>query len=139
MAGIRLAAGAKVTWFGALDSSRDSLVVTISGSSDTLPGTQIGTAKIASYTEFPPKGRATGGVRAHRFLKGEDVLLLGWAGPAPVRAASSTGKPVALPTVLGRRDGSGEHLANPVAAVGGPLGTFTGLTAVADDQPGNDQ
>ena len=28
------------------------------------------------------KGRATGGVRAHRFLKGEDTLVFAWAGPA---------------------------------------------------------
>ena len=33
--------------------------------------------------EFPAKGRATGGVRAHRFLKGEDALALAWVGPAP--------------------------------------------------------
>ncbi|MCW2917281.1 MAG: hypothetical protein JWN52_5349 [Actinomycetia bacterium] len=135
MAGIRLSAGAKVTWFGAVDASRDSLVVTISGSSDALPGTQTGGAKIASYTEFPPKGRATGGVRAHRFLKGEDVLLLGWAGPAPVRAASATGKPVALPTELGRRDGSGERLATPVAAVGGPLGSVLAGSAPGGASP----
>jgi DNA gyrase subunit A len=135
MAGIRLSAGAKVTWFGALDASRDSLVVTISGSSDALPGTQTGGAKIASYAEFPPKGRATGGVRAHRFLKGEDVLLLGWAGPAPVRAASATGKPVALPTELGRRDGSGERLAAPVAAVGGPLGSVLAGSAPGGASP----
>jgi hypothetical protein len=54
------------------------------------------------------------------------VLLLGWAGPAPVRAASSTGKPVALPTELGRRDGSGERLAASVAAAGGPIGSMLG-------------
>ena len=28
----------------------------------------------------PPKGRATGGVRCHRFLKGEDALVFAWAG-----------------------------------------------------------
>jgi DNA gyrase subunit A len=136
MAGIRLAAGAKVTWFGAVDPSRESLVVTIAGTAGTLPGTQIGTAKIASYAEFPQKGRATGGVRAHRFLKGEDVLVLGWAGPAPARAASTTGRPVALPTTLGRRDGSGERLATPVAAVGGPLGTGPMGAAPADGPSG---
>jgi DNA gyrase subunit A len=123
MAGIRLSPGARVVWFGAVDAARAAVVVTISGSSVALPGTQTGAAKVADYSEFPSKGRATGGVRSHRFLKGEDTLLLGWAGSAPARAASATGRPVALPTVLGRRDGSGDPLANAVAAVGGSLGS----------------
>ena len=123
MAGIRLSPGARVVWFGAVDPAQAAVVITISGSSTALPGTQTGAAKVASYADFPAKGRATGGVRSHRFLKGEDTLLLGWAGPAPARATSASGRPVALPTTLGRRDGSGETLANPVAAVGGPLGS----------------
>ena len=53
------------------------------------------------------KGRATGGVRCHRFLKGEDVLVLAWAGAAPPRAAAANGVPVDLPAATGKRDGSG--------------------------------
>ncbi|WP_344588931.1 DNA topoisomerase IV subunit A [Actinomadura vinacea] len=121
MAGIKLAAGAKVIWFGALDPARESRVVTISGSSSALPGTQSGAVKLADYADFPAKGRATGGVRSHRFLKGEDALIMAWAGPAPVRAASSTGKPLLVDVELGRRDGSGETLTTAVAAFGGPL------------------
>jgi DNA gyrase subunit A len=123
MAGIRLSSGARVVWFGAVDPAYYSLVVTIAGSSHTLPGTQLGAAKVADYADFPAKGRATGGVRAHRFLKGEDVLLLGWAGPAPACATGPTGKPVPLPTDIARRDGSGERLRSAVAAVGGPIGS----------------
>jgi DNA gyrase subunit A len=123
MAGIRLSSGAHAIWFGAVDPAYYSVVVTIAGSSDALPGTQIGAAKMADYRDFPTKGRATGGVRAHRFLKGEDILLLGWAGPAPARAAGSTGKPVSLPEEPSRRDGSGERLKAAVAAVGGPIGS----------------
>jgi DNA gyrase subunit A len=122
IAGIRLNAGAKVIWFGALDGDLESRVVTISGSSTALPGTQTGAIKVADYADYPPKGRATGGVRAHRFLKGEDVLLLGWAGPAPVKASGMTGKPIDLPAELGRRDGSGLSLTAPITAVGGPVG-----------------
>ncbi|MFF0310405.1 DNA topoisomerase (ATP-hydrolyzing) subunit A [Streptosporangium sp. NPDC004379] len=122
MAGIRLDGDASVIWFGVIDPARESRVVTIAGSSTALPGTQIGGAKISDYAEYPAKGRATGGVRAQRFLKGEDVLLLAWAGPAPVRAASAVGKPVPLPEELGRRDGSGVRLTHTVAAVGGPIG-----------------
>ena len=32
------------------------------------------------FVDFPGKGRATGGVRAHSFLKGEDSLALAWVG-----------------------------------------------------------
>jgi DNA gyrase subunit A len=131
MAGIRLGTGAKVIWFGALDGSRESRVITIAGSSTALPGTQTGAIKIADYADYPAKGRATGGVRAHRFLKGEDVLLLAWAGPAPAKASGMTGKPIDLPADLGRRDGSGVHLTAPIAAVGGPVGDLPVNTSSA--------
>ncbi|WP_459803137.1 DNA gyrase/topoisomerase IV subunit A [Herbidospora sp. RD11066] len=121
MAGIRVEPGAKVIWFGAIDPARESCVVTIAGSSTALPGTQIGGGKISDYAEFPAKGRATGGVRAQRFLKGEDVLLLAWAGPSPAKAVSSVGKPVPLPDEIGRRDGSGVRLTHTVSAIGGAL------------------
>ncbi|MFI0350614.1 DNA topoisomerase (ATP-hydrolyzing) subunit A [Actinomadura sp. 9N407] len=121
MAGIKLAADAKVIWFGTLDPSRESRVVTISGSSSALPGTQTGSIKVSDYAEFPAKGRATGGVRSHRFLKGEDTLIMAWAGPAPVKAATTTGKPLDVPAELGRRDGSGEKLPAALPALGGPL------------------
>ena len=51
-----------------------------SGSSAALPGTEPGSIKVTPYAEYPAKGRGTGGVRAHRFLKGEDTLVLAWAG-----------------------------------------------------------
>ncbi|WP_285696680.1 DNA topoisomerase IV subunit A [Actinomadura sp. NBRC 104412] len=119
MAGIKLSAGARVIWFGALAPSRESRVVTISGSSSALPGTQTGAIKVSDFADFPAKGRATGGVRCHRFLKGEDTLIMAWAGPTPVKAASDTGKPLPIDHALGRRDGSGEKLETPIAALGG--------------------
>ncbi|MGW2153176.1 DNA gyrase/topoisomerase IV subunit A [Nonomuraea sp. NPDC001699] len=121
MAGIRLDDGARVVWFGVVDPSRPSQVVTVAGSSTALPGTQVGGGKVSDYAEFPPKGRATGGVRAQRFLKGEDELLLAWAGPAPAKAVSAVGKPVPLPEEVGRRDGSGVRLTHTIGAVGGAL------------------
>ncbi|WP_372455669.1 DNA gyrase/topoisomerase IV subunit A [Nonomuraea sediminis] len=122
MAGIRLDGDASVIWFGVVDPARPAQVVTVAGSSTALPGTQVGGGKVSDYAEFPAKGRATGGVRAQRFLKGEDVLLLAWAGPAPAKAVSSTGKPIPLPTEIGRRDGSGVRLTHTIGAVGGSLG-----------------
>ncbi len=124
MAGVNVSAGARVIFFGAVDlSPRDgewaSVVVTIAGTSTALPGTQPGRAKVTPFAEFPAKGRATGGVRCHRLLKGEDTLLLAWAGLAPARAAAANGVPLDLPATGGRRDGSGVPLTQPVHAIAG--------------------
>jgi DNA gyrase subunit A len=119
MAGIRLSAGARVIFFGAADAGRDSVVVSVAGSSNALPGTQPGTVKVTPYAEYPAKGRATAGVRCHRFLRGEDTLLLAWAGAAPASAAAASGVPIALPPPTGRRDGSGTPATQAIAAVGG--------------------
>jgi DNA gyrase subunit A len=131
MAGIRLAARARVIWFGAVDPAAGvqeaaaggpatgPVVVTVAGAAGALPGTTAATVKVTPFAEFPPKGRATGGVRCHRFLKGEDELVLAWAGPGPARGATEAGTPVELPPPLGRRDGSGERVRHPLAAIGG--------------------
>ena len=140
MAGIRLAAGASVIWFGAVTPGGGTVgsdgagpngtgpggaglpgavVVTVAGSSGALPGTAAATVKVAPYAEYPAKGRATGGVRCHRFLKGEDTLVLAWAGPAPARGATDAGVPMNLPPAEGRRDGSGERVRQQLAALGG--------------------
>ena len=123
MAGIRLSPKAKAVFFGAISTAAtaDAVVVTASGSSAALPGTQAGALKVTPYAEYPPKGRATGGVRCHRFLKGEDTLILGWAGPRPARAAADNGVPVELPDPTGRRDGSGTPGTAVIGAIAGPL------------------
>ena len=64
MAGIKLAAGQRVVFFGAVDPARRRVVVTSAGSSGALPGTEPGSLKVTPYAEYPAKGRATGGVRA---------------------------------------------------------------------------
>jgi len=121
MAGIRLADGQRAVFFGAVAPGVDAQVVTIAGSSDALPGTEAGAGKVTPYDLYPGKGRGTGGVRCQRFLRGEDTLLLAHVGPAPARAATAAGTPADLPGPDPRRDGSGTALAQPVAAVAGPL------------------
>ncbi|WP_046528257.1 MULTISPECIES: DNA gyrase/topoisomerase IV subunit A [Cellulomonas] len=118
MAGINLAAGARVVEFAVVRPQDDAVVVTVSGTSTALPGTQAGAAKVTPFSAYPGKGRATGGVRSHRFLKGEDALILAHVGPAPARATGAGGQPVDLPTLDERRDGSGVPLAAPVHAIG---------------------
>ncbi|MGL5909038.1 MAG: DNA gyrase/topoisomerase IV subunit A [Phycicoccus sp.] len=121
MAGIRLAPRSRAVYFGAVDPAADNVVVTSSGSADALPGTQAGSLKVAPYGEYPAKGRATGGVRAHRFLRGEDTLVLAWVGARPVRASGAGGVALELPEPVGRRDGSGSPFPAVVAGIGGPV------------------
>jgi DNA gyrase subunit A len=121
MAGIKLGNGAKVTFFGALDLNSDVQVVTISGSSSALPGTEVGAVKVTPFSEYPGKGRGTQGVRCHRLLKGEDRLLLAFAGRGPIRASAASGAPIDLPPVDPRRDGSGVPVAQPIAACAADL------------------
>jgi len=95
------------------------VVATVSSSSDALPGVDPGRAKVSLLGEFPGKGRATGGVRAHSFLKGEDVLALAWAGPAPSHAVGPDGSVRQLPDAGAKRDASGL----PLDAIVGSIGT----------------
>jgi DNA gyrase subunit A len=120
MAGIKLSAGARAAYFGVVDPNRDGIVVTSAGSSGALPGTEGGSLKVTPYAEYPPKGRATGGVRCHRFLKGEDTLVVAFAGNLPARAAAANGVAIDLPAADGRRDGSGVATTSVIAQVAGP-------------------
>ncbi|WP_411145054.1 DNA topoisomerase (ATP-hydrolyzing) subunit A [Streptomyces sp. x-80] len=120
MAGIKLGDGAKVIAFAAVDPAADAMVFTVAGSHGTLDDSAA-TAKLTPFDQYPRKGRATGGVRCQRFLKGEDCLTLAWAGAAPARAADAKGAPVELPEADPRRDGSGMPLLKPVTALAGPV------------------
>ena len=120
VAGIRLAEGDRVIALGVVpaDDVAGHLVATVSGSRDALQGTVAGSAKVTPLDRFPSKGRATAGVRAQRFLHGEDCLQLAFVGPDPLRAVGTGGQPVDLPAADERRDGSGVPLMAPVSAVG---------------------
>lgn len=120
MAGIKLAAGQRVVAFAAVaaDVVAQAVVVTVAGASGALPGTQAGSAKVSPFEVYPAKGRATGGVRAHRFLRNEDALILAWVGVGPAWASGSGGQPIELPALDPRRDMSGTALSAPVHAVG---------------------
>ncbi|TIC85405.1 DNA topoisomerase IV subunit A [Nocardioides sp. GY 10127] len=143
IAGVKLAAKQEVVSFGAFDpdAGEGAVVVTIAGSGEALPGTAHGTVKVSPFAEYPAKGRATGGVRCHRFLKGEDRLQLAWVGPGPARAAAANGSPVDLPEPTGRRDGSGTPLPQPVVAVGPRVADALGLPAAGagQDDAGQDE
>ena len=119
MLGIKLADDQRVVFFGAATGPDvQYAVVTIAGSQAALPGTMPGTVKTTPFAAYPAKNRGGMGVRAHRFLKGEDLLMLAWVGPTPPRATGSAGQPLELPPADPRRDGSGVPLPAPVHAIG---------------------
>jgi DNA gyrase subunit A len=133
MAGIRLDGAASVVWFGAAGPAASvasvpgpgdqaAVVVTVAGRSGALPGTGGGSLKVTPFAEYPAKGRATGGVRCQRFLKGEDGLIQAWIGPAPVVGATESGVIVDLTAMTGRRDGSGNAINRQLAHLGHPFG-----------------
>ena len=124
MAGINLGGGAHVVHFTSLaeDDAPQSIVVTIATTTDTLLGTDPGSAKVSDFSEFPAKGRATGGVRAQRFLKGEDALHLAWVGPSPALAVGPDGAARTLPDSGAKRDASGQPLEAVVGAIGTRIG-----------------
>ncbi|MCZ4119322.1 DNA gyrase/topoisomerase IV subunit A [Streptomyces sp. H39-S7] len=121
MTGIKLTDGAKAISFTAVDPAVDAVVFTVARAEGTLDGAVQGTAKLTPFEQYPRKGRATGGVRCQRFLRGEDGLVLAWAGAVPARAATATGLPADLPPKDPRRDGSGVALAKPITVVAGPV------------------
>jgi DNA gyrase subunit A len=100
MAGIKLMPEEEAVFFGAVRTDDlehgEPMVVTATGE----------TVKVTPFAEYPAKGRATAGVRAHRFLRGEQRLSVAWIGPRPAGAAKN-GDPVELPEPNPRRDGSG--------------------------------
>jgi DNA gyrase subunit A len=121
MAGVKVSDGARVLSFTAVDPAADAVVLSVAAASGTLSGGEQTTWKMTPFELYPRKGRATGGVRCQRFLRGEDVLAFAWAGAAPALAAAANGSPVELPERDPRRDGSGSPVTAQVATVGGRL------------------
>ena len=115
VAGIKLGAGAHAIFFGSV--SANGIVVTGAGHPSSPQG-EITSLKVSAFADFPAKGRATAGVRAHRFLRGENHLTFAWVGSAPARAADATGKTIHLPDPLGKRDGSGDTAPGQISAIG---------------------
>ena len=116
VAGINLSSSDRVIHF-TVASVDNSTVVTVTAAESTLTGADPGRAKLTPLADFPPKGRATSGVRGHGLLKGEVGLALAWVGPEP-RACASDGTPRLLPTDTGKRDGTGTPLAEAVTILG---------------------
>ncbi len=127
VAGVKLADGAKAVAFGVVRDIDTAHVVSVSGGGDALPGTQTGSVKVSPLGIYPAKGRATGGVRCQRLLKGEDGLILAWVGDGSPIACATSGSPVELPAPTERRDASGVPAAQPLLAVASPVAALPGV------------
>lgn len=120
MSGIALGPSDRVIAFATVDPA-DAVVATISTASAALPGMDAGRAKVSSFSEFPGKGRGTGGVRAHTFLKGEDTVVTAWVGPSPALAVGADGSLRQLPDAGARRDASGVPLDSAIGSIGAAI------------------
>lgn len=110
IAGIKLGEDAEAIHFSILPAEEESTATLF-----TSTGVSI---KTTPFSEYPSKGRATGGVRSHRFLKGEDRLVSACIGTG-ITAFSAEGSAVKdLSPAEGRRDGSGHRLSPALVSAG---------------------
>ena len=116
VAGINLGKGSEAVYFGAVDDT--AVVITAANNSSAIAGTDSGSAKLSELSEFPMKGRATGGVRAHKFIRNEDQVYFAWAGNPELLASAADGKPIELDLEPSKRDASGSKIASPLGAIG---------------------
>jgi DNA gyrase subunit A len=108
VAGMGLAADTKLVSFGVVSPKDvDPMVITYTGE----------TVKVTPLSAYPGKGRGTGGVRSHKFLKEESKLVSAWVGVQPI-ASNAKGEPVALPNIDSRRDGSGSKADGIIEQIG---------------------
>jgi DNA gyrase subunit A len=105
MAGINTQS--EVVYFGVIKPKQKNIVLTVANSSDSLPGTDGGGMKISKLTEFPKKGRATGGVRCQKFIRGQNQIVQAFVGPEDFELIDSKGKAIGLEYELQKRDASG--------------------------------
>jgi DNA gyrase subunit A len=117
IAGINLS-GSEVISFSVVKPENENVVITAASSSGSLAGTEAGSVKISALDEFPAKGRATGGVRAHKFLRNEDQIYFAWAGPNEAIALTADGKPTELPDSQSKRDASGTKSQGIIGSIG---------------------
>lgn len=121
IAGINLAAGSSAIAFAVAKAEIENIAITAANSSSALAGTDGGSVKWTPLSEFPAKGRATGGVRAQKFIRNEDQLYFAWVGPIDPIALTADGKPTELPTEASKRDSSGTKSPAAVGSVGHKL------------------
>ena len=121
IAGINLSKDSNAVSFSVARAGMENIAITAANSSGSLSGTDAGSVKVTDLNDFPAKGRATGGVRAHKFIRGEDQIYFAWVGPIDAMALTSDGKPTELPSELAKRDASGNKSTGMIGSIGHKL------------------
>lgn len=112
MAGVSLGDGHAIYFGKAIDSGH---LVTAANSSQSLGKTDAGSVKITPMKAYPKQGRASKGVRCHKFLKNEDQLYFAkFVGPEPT-VFDDSDKPIAGLAIESKRDGTGKKIKSFVA------------------------
>ena len=157
VAGMKVTADARAIFFGMtpkdaktdeegdVDTSIGTFAVVTIARGENFYGAPSSSIKVSDFSEFPTKGRATSGVRAHKFLKGETELSLAWVGDTP-QAAAQAGGARTLPAELSRRDATGSPLESKIDVIGAVprLGSAEDITGdegaefVGDDDSAGD-
>ena len=118
MAGMKISSGARAIFFTSIKPSKTTLVLTAANNSESLGATDPGSVKISEIAEFPAKGRATGGVRAHKFIRDENQIYFAYVGEQPILAHTSSGKVLELENKLAKRDASGTPISATIFSAG---------------------
>jgi DNA gyrase subunit A len=112
MAGVSLSEGSAI-YFGKVTDGGN--LVTAANSSQSLGKTDPGSVKITPMKAYPKQGRASKGVRCHKFLKNEDqVYFAKFVGSDPT-VYDDSDKPITGLAVEPKRDGTGKKIKSYVA------------------------
>jgi DNA gyrase subunit A len=107
MAGINLTEG-KAIYFGPVIESGH--LVTAANNSQSLGKTDGGSVKITPMKAYPKQGRASKGVRCHKFLKSEDQLYFAKFADKTAVVFDESGKEIKGLEVDAKRDGTGKKI-----------------------------
>lgn len=108
VAGMKVSSDSEVVAFNVVSATAvEPVVITYTGT----------TVKMTPFAAYPGKGRGTGGVRSHKFLKGEEKLESAGVYSNPALSDSKFDS-IALPTMDSRRDGSGIKVEQPLENIG---------------------
>lgn len=112
MAGVSLSEGLAVYFGKVIDAGH---LVTAANSSQSLGKTDAGSVKITPMKAYPKQGRASKGVRCHKFLKNEDQLYFAkFVGSDPA-VFDDADKAITGLVVDVKRDGTGKKIKSYVA------------------------
>lgn len=112
MAGVSLSDGSAVYFGKVIDGGN---LVSAANSSDSLGKTDAGSIKITPMKAYPKQGRASKGVRCHKFLKNEDQIYFAKFVGSDSAVFDDADKPISGLVLEPKRDGTGKKIKSYVA------------------------